>query len=100
MLFRSRQTGHTGAPNGWSTEAWHESAYGDTGEGYSLPGRLYVIQCAWCEAVFMANTKAEALVLYRKHEDEMQTPDPLAAALADPEGRALVQAIHDRKAEA
>lgn len=24
--------------------------------------------------------------------------DPLAAAMADPEGRALVQAIHDRKA--
>ncbi|MET4059971.1 hypothetical protein ABIB35_001516 [Arthrobacter sp. UYP6] len=29
-----------------------------------------------------------------------ETPDPLAAAMADPEGRALVQAIHNRKAEA
>ena len=27
-------------------------------------------------------------------------PNPLAAALADPEGHALVKAIHDRKAEA
>lgn len=31
---------------------------------------------------------------------ELQSlPDPLAAALNDPEGHALVQAIHDRKAE-
>lgn len=33
------------------------------------------------------------------YEDWPSLPDPLAAALNDPEGHALVQAIHDRKAE-
>ncbi|GAA3289187.1 hypothetical protein GCM10017708_11580 [Arthrobacter citreus] len=33
------------------------------------------------------------------YEDWPSTPNPLAAALADPEGHALVKAIHDRKVE-
>lgn len=80
-------------PDGWDIKDWHRDAMADTGTSHSLHGRLYVVQCEWCPEAFAAPTKAEAMVLFRKHEADMQAEGTsLAAAMADPEGRRLADA--------
>lgn len=53
-----------------------------------------------CMAEAWAEGRAASPDTLNPYEDWPSTPDPLAAALADPEGHALVKAIHDRKAGA
>ncbi|QIK63817.1 hypothetical protein G7068_11925 [Leucobacter viscericola] len=64
----------TAAPEGFSQARWHQSAIGDTGCSHNLPGRLYVVQCEWCPKAFAANTKTEAMDMFREHESEMLSP--------------------------
>lgn len=50
---------------------WHQDASADTGTSHTLPGRLYIVQCEWCPEAFAAPTKAEAMDMFREHEEEM-----------------------------
>lgn len=68
---RSGAKGHV--PDGWEARRWHQQAMADAGTSHTLPGRLYVVQCEWCPEAFAANTKAEAMAMFRRHEDDMQT---------------------------
>lgn len=55
----------------FTTEQWHQAAIDDTGFSHNLPGRLYIVQCEWCPEAFAAKTKAEALAMFRVHEQQM-----------------------------
>ena len=61
------------APAGWTDADWHADAIGDSRTSHSLVGRKYVIACAWCSCVFIADTKTKALARFRRHEHEMLT---------------------------
>lgn len=57
---------------------------------------------AWNDAYIIGDVRddadaAVATVAWLRERAAEYAPDPLAAALADPEGHALVKAIHDRK---
>ena len=49
----------------------HIDAWADTGDGYRILGKRYVLQCLWCDKYFGGRTRAEALVKYREHEAAM-----------------------------
>ena len=70
--------GYNGCPEGWAEHDWHQSAIGDANTSHTLPGRLYIVQCEWCPEAFAANTKAEAMGMFRKHESEMLEHAPAA----------------------
>jgi len=55
-------------PDGWADAEWHKSAIADSGASHTLPGRLYIVQCEWCPEAFAANTKADAMSMFREHE--------------------------------
>lgn len=56
-------------PEGFTDAQWHVDASGDTGTSHILAGRLYIVQCEWCPEAFAARTKAEAVAMFREHED-------------------------------
>ncbi len=58
------------APEGWDDADWHVDAAGDTGTSYMRVGRPYVIACEWCRDLFIAESYAKALAMFREHEDE------------------------------
>jgi len=62
------------APDGWRDDVWHQDATGDTGTSHTLPGRLFIVQCEWCDDAFAAYGKAEALAMFREHEKAMLAP--------------------------
>lgn len=66
-----RNGGHTGRPDGFTEKQWHQDATADTGVSHTLPGRLYIVQCEWCPKAFAAQSKAGAMAMFRRHEDEM-----------------------------
>lgn len=66
-----RNGGHTGRPDGFTEKQWHQDAAADTGFSHTLPGRLYIVQCEWCPKAFAAQSKAGAMAMFRRHEDEM-----------------------------
>lgn len=48
----------------------HLDAWADTGHGYTISGRLYLLKCLWCDYQATAMTRAEAVNKYqREHED-------------------------------
>lgn len=63
---------HTNRPDGFTDSAWHRAAMADAGASHNLPGRLYIVQCEWCPKAFAANTKAEAMDMFREHERVIQ----------------------------
>lgn len=63
---------HTDRPDGFTDVEWHLSAMADTGTSHNLPGRLYIVQCEWCPKAFAAETKAEAMQMFRAHEKTVQ----------------------------
>lgn len=50
---------------------WHVTAAGDTGTSFIANGRLYIVQCQWCTEAFAGATKAEAVTMFRDHENAM-----------------------------
>jgi hypothetical protein len=60
----------------------HADAIADTGDGYRVLLRQgYVLECLWCpgQNLFLGQTMAEAVELYRAHEAQMlKTHDPAA----------------------
>lgn len=58
-------------PGGFSAEAWHADAIGDSGVSHTRVGRRYVIACQWCRCVFIAGTATAAMRSFRDHEAEM-----------------------------
>lgn len=60
----------------------HVEAIADTGDGYRVRLRQgYVLECLWCpgETLFLGQSMAEAVGLYRTHESQMlETHDPAA----------------------
>lgn len=59
------------APEGFTSKQWHQDAIADTGTSHTRPGRLYIIQCEWCDEAFAANTAGESESMFLKHEEEM-----------------------------
>ena len=55
----------------WTEKDWHQAATADTGTSHCRIGRVYVIQCEWCDAAFAAETASEAMKMFRLHELEM-----------------------------
>lgn len=70
------------APEGWQSEQWHASSIDDTHESHMKLARVAVVQCLWCDEVFIAKTIEEAMVMFRAHEDKM-----LNAAILPPEAK-------------
>lgn len=56
---------------GFSAEAWHADAIGDSGVSHTRVGRRYVVACQWCRCVFIAGTATAAMRSFRDHEAEM-----------------------------
>lgn len=46
----------------------HTDGIADSGVGYTVRTRVAVISCQWCEWHAVAETRADALLLYRAHE--------------------------------
>ena len=59
------------APEGWDERDWHTSGVGDTGTSHVRVGRPYVVACQWCPEIFLAETAAGALSMFRAHESLM-----------------------------
>lgn len=57
-------------PDGFDDASWHEAASADTGTSYVPMTRVSVVACEWCEHVFIAETAAKALAMFREHEEE------------------------------
>jgi hypothetical protein len=75
-----RGAGPTNTASHGRTEAeHHQDCIGDAGTSHTLPGRLYVVQCEWCPEAFAAHTKAVAMIMFRRHEEEMLTDHPKEA---------------------
>lgn len=60
------------APEGWTNKRWHQDASLDSGASHTLVGTTYTVQCLWCPEVFVGQRKADALRLFRAHEEAMQ----------------------------
>lgn len=60
------------APAGWSNEQWHRDATLDSGTSHTLVGTTYTVQCMWCPEVFIGERKADAMRLFRAHEEATQ----------------------------
>lgn len=58
-------------PDDMTPARWHEAAIADTGDSYLSMTRAAVVQCLWCDEVFIAKTVREAVVMFRAHEDKM-----------------------------
>lgn len=71
---------------------------GDCGR-VEIPSYHYC-QCCATDTCFDSPQEHAAHVAEELAKAGYELVDPLAVALADPEGHALVKAIHDRKAEA
>lgn len=89
MTLRYAQNIRGGGPSntaetyGWPSNAdWHVTASNDSGSSHILNGRLYIVQCLWCEDAFAADTKGEAMGMFRTHESAMAEQQ---AAEANPE---------------
>lgn len=59
------------SPSFKSDAQWHRNAITDTGTSHCRVGRPYIVSCAWCSAAFAASTAAEAMEMFREHEEEM-----------------------------
>lgn len=71
---RNAGMGNLPPDESWPVDEWHRSASADTGTSHTLPGRLYVVQCEWCDEAFAAHTKAKAMQMFRVHETAMLNP--------------------------
>lgn len=49
----------------------HDDRWADTGDGYYLIGRKYVIRCAWCAKLFAGDTRSDAEKEYQRHADDL-----------------------------
>lgn len=59
------------APEGFSDGQWHRDASFDSGTSHTRVGRVYVVQCEWCDEAFAAGTAGEAMDMFRIHEEAM-----------------------------
>ena len=59
------------ASEGWDHHDWHAAGVADTGASHVLVGRPYVVACEWCPEVFLAETAARAMSMFRAHESQM-----------------------------
>lgn len=55
----------------WIIEEWHRAAIADTGVSYAKLSRVAVVRCLWCDDLFVAKTMADAMYMFRDHEQSM-----------------------------
>ena len=65
-----------GAQFGLSNAEWHRAAMADTGTSHMKLARAAVVQCEWCDEVFIAATMREAMAMFRTHEEAMVADIP------------------------
>lgn len=58
-------------PDDMTPAQWHGAAIASSGDSYSSMARAAVVQCLWCDEVFIAKTIGEAMVMFRDHEQSM-----------------------------
>lgn len=53
-----------------STDQVHLDAWADCGDGYTVQLRQAVLRCLWCDYTATADTRREAIVIYRREHEQ------------------------------
>lgn len=57
-------------PRGMDDADWHEAASADTGTSHVRLDSVSIVACEWCDRIFVGETPAAAMSMFREHEAE------------------------------